>query len=144
MSRPAIIPLLVFSLLVVNARSVAQGTNDFLLGGGLDLIKTDNQKVFDRAQIGFEANYFITRKFSVAAGLEIWTHRENSFAFGSRWYPKDNIFMRFRGLIGENDFSIGAGGAIPLKNNFRLEIMGDFYFESEFAVRAGLAYLIRL
>lgn len=114
-----------------------------MLGGGIDLFKTDNTGAFEKTQVGFEANYFVIRKFSVAAGAEIWTRSEESFAFGFRWYMIDNVFLRCRGLIGENDFSIGAGGAIPLKQNLRLEIVGDFYFEGEFALRTGLAYILR-
>lgn len=124
-------------------RLFSQNSHDFMIGGGFDFIKTDNSKVLDKAQIGFEANYFVTRNFTVTAGVEIWTFRDESFAFGSRWYFMDDFFMRFRGLIGENDFTIGAGGAITLRPNLRLEIIGDFYFEGEFALRTGLAYIIR-
>ncbi len=114
-----------------------------MLGGGFDFIKTDNEKILDKAQFGFEANYFVTRNFTVSAGAEIWTFRDESFAFGTRWYFMDDFFMRFRGLIGENDFTIGGGGAIHLKPNLRLEIIGDFYFKGEFALRTGIAYIIR-
>ena len=114
-----------------------------MIGGGFDVIKTDNDKLFDKLQVGFEANYFVIREFTATAGIEIWTYRDESFVIGSRWYFMDNLYMRFRGLIGENDFSIGAGGAIPLKPNLRLEIVGDFYFEGDFALRTGLAYIIR-
>jgi hypothetical protein len=129
--------------LFLSLSSAAQSTNDFMIGGGFDLLKTDNTEVFEKAQLGLEANYFVIRTFSVTAGVEIWTKSEESFAFGFRWYLMDNIYLRFRGLIGENDFSTGVGGAIPLRKNLRLEIMGDFYFEGEFAVRTGLAYILR-
>lgn len=114
-----------------------------MIGGGLDFLKTDNQDLFKKAQIGFEANYFVIRKFTVTAGVELWTERESSFVFGSRWYLADKFFTRFRGLIGQNDFSIGAGGALPFQKNWRFELIGDFYFKGEFAVRTGVAYVIK-
>lgn len=114
-----------------------------MIGGGFDLIKSDNDKLFDKAQVGLEANYFVTREVTLNAGVELWSNQNESFTFGARWYFVDNFFMRGRGLIGENDFSLGAGGAIHLKPNLRLEIIGDFYFEGDFAVRTGVAYIIR-
>lgn len=114
-----------------------------MIGGGFDFIKTDNSKILDKAQVGIEASYFVITKFSVTAGVEMWTYRDESFAFGTRWYPFTGLFMRFRGLIGENDFNIGVGGAIPMRRNWRIEVIGDYYFDGEFALRTGLAYVIR-
>jgi hypothetical protein len=124
--------------------SFSQSSQDFMLGGGLDLLKTDNEKLFDKAQVGIELNYFVIRKVTLTAGVEIWTRRDESFVFGSRYYFTDHIFARARGLIGENDFSLGLGGAVALKKNLRFELLGDFYFkEGEFALRSGLAYILR-
>ncbi|MBX2961902.1 MAG: hypothetical protein KF687_05265 [Cyclobacteriaceae bacterium] len=134
--------LLFLCLLSLSGSLYAQSSQDFMIGGALDFLKTDNQDLFGKAQIGFEANYFVIRKFTVTAGVDIWTNRDASFVFGSRWYLADKFFTRFRGLIGENDFSIGAGGAIPFQNNWRFEVMGDFYFKGDFAVRGGVAYII--
>lgn len=121
----------------------AQSSGDFMLGAGMDLLKTDNSRLFDKAQIGFELNYFVIRKVSLSAGLEVWTASRESFAFGARYYFTDHIFTRGRALIGVNDFSLGLGGAIPLKKNVRLELAGDFFFEGDFALRAGIGYLLR-
>jgi len=124
--------------------SLAQSTHDILVGGGLDLIKTDNNKLFNKAQVGFEANYFVDRRFAVGAGAEIWTARKNSFVMGARWYANDNIFVRFRGLIGANDAALGMGYAKALKEDWRLEVMGDYYFSAvQFGLRAGVSYVIR-
>lgn len=123
--------------------SFSQSSQDFMLGGGLDLLKTDNEKLFDKAQVGIELNYFVIRKVTLTAGVEIWTRRDESFVFGSRYYFTDHIFARARGLIGENDFSLGLGGAVALKKNLRFELLGDFYFNGEFALRSGLAYILR-
>jgi hypothetical protein len=123
--------------------SFSQSSQDFMLGGGLDLLKTDNEKLFDKAQVGIELNYFVIRKVTLTAGVEIWTRRDESFVFGSRYYFTDHIFARARGLIGENDFSLGLGGAVALKKNLRFELLGDFYFKGEFALRSGLAYILR-
>lgn len=122
----------------------AQSTSDILLGGGLDLIKTDNPGLFEKVQVGFEMNYFVARHFAVGVGGEIWSERRNSFTMGARWYANDNIFVRFRGLIGANDAALGAGYAKNLTEYLRLEAMGDFYIsQPEFAVRVGLAYVIK-
>ncbi|NOT75977.1 MAG: outer membrane beta-barrel protein [Cyclobacteriaceae bacterium] len=135
---------LFFCLTAISFYANAQATNDILIGGGLDVVKTDNVKVFDKAQIGFEANYFIQRRFAIGAGLEIWTRQRNSFVMGVRWYANDNIFLRFRGLIGANDASFGAGYSKPIGKNWRFEALGDFFFDSQrFALRGGLSYVIR-
>ena len=90
-------------LFTVSLYLKAQSTNDFLIAGAMDLIKTDNTKLFNKVQTGVEVNYFIQRNFAVGAGAEIWTQK-NSFMMGVRWYPTDNVFVRFRGLIGVNDW----------------------------------------
>ncbi len=122
----------------------AQSTHDILVSGAIDLIKTDNYKLFDKAQVGFEANYFIERHFAVGAGAEIWTRQRNSFVMGARWYANENIFVRFRGLIGFNDAALGAGWSKAVNENWRLEAIGDYYFNSsQFAFRAGVSYIIK-
>lgn len=122
----------------------AQSTNDIMLSGGMDLIKTDNTDLFSKAQFGIEANYFIVRHFAVGLGGEFWTEQKDSFVMGARWYANDNVFVRFRGLIGANDAAIGGGYAKALTEYLRLEGMGDFYLSStEFGVRIGLSYVIK-
>lgn len=131
------------AMMFVAASVSAQSTNDFLISGGLDLIKTDNNKLFEKAQVGLEVNYFLQRRFSVGAGGEFWSQGRNSFVMGVRWYPADNIFLRFRGLIGINDAALGAGYVKALDKNFRLEGMADLYFaKPDFAIRAGVSYVI--
>ena len=128
----------------VSLISKAQSSHDFLIGGGLDIIKTDNYKVFDKAQLGVEAHYFFQRRFALGAGAEIWTRQKNSFMMGVRWYANDNIFLRFRGLIGANDAALGAGWSKPLSAKVRLEVIGDYYFSSvQFGLRGGIGYVIR-
>ena len=130
-------------LLFIAQLSFSQIAKDFMLGGGLDLIKSDNNSFLDKAQLGVEANYFITRKFTGTVGIEIWTADDFSFVLGARWFPIDEAFVRVRGLVGENDLSIGGGWTKPLNEFWRFEAMGDFYFRGEFAIRAGVAYVIR-
>lgn len=132
------------TLVLISLTSQAQSSNDFMISGGLDLIKTDFNNPFDKAQIGLEANYFVVRNFSAGAGVDIWTDQKSSFVMGARWYPMDHVFVRFRGLIGANDAAVGAGWAKPLNDNWRFEAMGDFFFgQTEFAVRAGVSYIIK-
>ena len=137
--------ILLFVLLVNGANQLsAQSTHDLLVSGALDIFKSDNAKVFDKAQIGLEANYFLLRNFTVGTGVEIWTKQKDSFVLGFRWYAEDHIFFRFRGLIGANDAAIGAGWSKSLSEKWRFETIGDFYFnQSAFALRAGVSYVIR-
>jgi hypothetical protein len=123
----------------------AQSTRDFLVGASFDLIKTDNAKLLDKAQIGLEGHYFVVRQFAVGAGAELWTTGQpSSFTMGARWYPTDKFFVRFRGLIGANDAAAGVGWSHPFKDSFRIEAIGDFYFAAtEVALRIGAAYVIK-
>lgn len=135
---------LVFLSLVFTANiTSAQIGGDFLIGGYADIIKTDNDGFMQKAQFGAEFNYFIDRKFTGTAGIDIWTDDKASFVIGGRWYPVDIFFVRARGLIGENDLSLGAGWNKPFNENWRFEAIADFYFKGEFGIRAGLAYTIR-
>ena len=121
----------------------AQSSNDIMVSGGFDLIKTDYDKAFDKVQLGFEANYFVIRHFSVGAGVEIWSREKNSFVMGMRWYANDNIYVRFRGLIGVNDAAIGAGYSKAINKDWRIDGIGDFYFDAgQFGLRAGVSYII--
>jgi hypothetical protein len=133
-----------FSLLISASISFSQSSNDLMVGGAFDFIKTDIDNILEKAQIGFEVNYFVVRKFTITAGAEFWTDADESFVFGSRYYFTDNFFARARGIIGENDFALGGGMVIPIQNNWRWESMADFYFEGELAIRTGVAYVIPL
>lgn len=121
----------------------AQIARDFLVGGGFDLIKTDNDGFAEKLQLGLEGNYFITRRFTATGGLEFWTGDQVSLVVGTRWFPSDEAFVRLRGLIGTNDLSVGAGWTKPLNESLKFEAIGDFYFSVDFAIRAGLVYVIR-
>jgi hypothetical protein len=141
MIRKPLFTLLVISFSVI---AKAQSTHDVLVGGGMDLIKTDIKSAFNKAQLGFEANYFVVRHFAVGGGAEIWTNNQkNSFMMGMRWYANSHVFMRFRGLIGANDASLGLGYAKPLNNNVLFESMGDFYFKGNFGLRFGLGFILK-
>lgn len=131
-------------LLCCSVVLLAQSTNDLMIGGNADILKSDNKGLFDKAQAGVEANFFVKRNFTVTVGVDSWTERRDSFVYGSRWYFTDHFFSRFRALIGENDFSIGLGGALPLSSHVRLELMGDYYFREQLAVRGGIAYIFKL
>lgn len=122
----------------------AQSNNDIMIGGSLDLIKTDYSNFLDKAQIGLEANYFVVRHFAASGGVELWTNQKSSFMMGMRWYPVDHVFVRARGLIGANDVSLGGGWVKPINDTWRFEAIGDFYIaDTEFAIRAGLSYVIK-
>lgn len=134
--------ILIFLIAVIQ-NTTAQNPNDFLLSGAVDVIRTDITKPFDKVQVGLEVNYFIKTGFAVGAGAELRSQQREAFAIGVRWYPRENIFLRFRTLFGANDVSIGAGWVFPIDRNFRFEALGDLYFERpDFALRGGISYAI--
>ncbi len=133
---------IIFSL-ALQQISIAQSSNDFMIGVALDVLKTDFDAVGDKMQLGVELNYFLQKSFSVTGGLEFWSRGSNSVVIGMRWFPVDNAFLRFRGLIGDNDLSLGFGWSKPLNRNWRFEAMGDYYTSGEFAVRGGIGFVIR-
>ena len=137
--------LLLIGIISASIHLSAQSTKDILIGGSFDLVKTDNIKLFNKAQLGIEAHYFVVRQFAVGAGAEIWTTgQSSSFTMGARWYPTDKFFVRFRGLIGANDATAGVGWSQPFKDKFRIEAMGDFFIGStEIALRVGASYVIK-
>ena len=123
--------------------TIGQSSNDIMVSGGFDLIKTDYKDPFAKAQFGIEANYFVVRHFAVGAGAEIWTKQKDSFVMGMRWYANDNIYVRFRGLIGAYDAAIGAGYSKAINKDWRIDGIGDFYFDAgQFGLRAGVSYII--
>lgn len=129
-------------LLTINSH--AQNSKDLILGINADLIKSNNDGYFEKAQASGEVNYFLLRKFTATGGIEYWTDDDQfSLVIGGRWYPIEEAFIRLRGLIGADDISIGGGWAKPLNENWRVEAMGDVYFNGYIAIRAGFAYIIR-
>ena len=142
MIRKSFLTLLVCSFILIGH---AQSTHDVMVGGGMDVIKSGSDGLLKRAQVGLEAHYFVERHFAVGIGTELWTtNQKSSFMMGMRWYANDHVFLRFRGLIGANDASLGLGYAKPLNQNLRFEILGDFYFgAAAFGLRGGLSYVLR-
>jgi hypothetical protein len=134
--------IFIISLSTIPAISFSQPTRYFLVGANLDLIKSDHDGYFEKWQGGVEVNYFFLKEFSATAGLEIWTREGASAVVGSRWFPVKDAYIRLRGLIGENDVSIGGGWAKPMTENLRFESMADFYFKGNFSIRAGIAYRV--
>ena len=131
-----------FLVFVISAAS-AQIAKDFMMGGAFDLIKTDNDGFLEKIQIGLEGHYFVARQITVSTGVELWSDDDASLALGVRWFPVEEAFIRMRGLIGQNDISIGGGWTKPINDKLKFEAIGDFYFEGEFAIRAGLMYVLR-
>ncbi len=138
-----VIRITILILLVAVNRLAAQEPRDILVALHTDLVKTDQNKLFGKAQIGGEFNYYASHRIAATAGLDVWTGDGVSLLIGMRWYPTDHTFVRLRGLVGANDISLGAGWSKPLNDNLRFEAIGDFYFDVDFAIRAGLSYLIR-
>lgn len=130
---------------LIAASAFSQTVKDIMIGSHLDLIRSDNEGHFKKVQVGAEVNYFFTRKFTATGGFEYWTAGDvTSAVIGARWCPVPEAFIRVRGLIGANDFAIGGGWNMPLKGNWRFEAMGDVYTGGYIAIRAGLAYVIKV
>jgi hypothetical protein len=124
--------------------SSAQIAKDLMAGAHTDLVKSDNDGYFEKIQAGAEVNYFLSRKFTATGGIEYWSQgKQVSFVMGGRWYPISDAFVRMRGLIGANDFSLGAGWAKPMDERWRFEAMADLYIRGDIAIRAGMMYVIR-
>ena len=134
-----------FALLFFSQTTQAQ----YLVSFGVDAYKTDNRDPFefvDKAQFGVELNYFLIRQLSLTAGLEYWTAPERvSVIPGMRLYPIDPVFVRFRPLIsGEVDYAAGVGYARKITDEWRVEVMGDHYFErGTAALRVGVGYRLK-
>lgn len=121
----------------------AQVAKDIMIGTNIDLIKTDNNTFLGKSQIGMEGNYFFSHKFAGTGGFDLWTDDGLSLIAGLRWYPAEETFVRFRALAGaKNDLSLGGGWTQPINGNWRFEAIGDFYFSIDFAIRAGVVYVI--
>jgi len=134
--------IIVTVILLAAAATKAQSSGDMLVGAGLDFLKSNNTGFGNQVQLGAEFNYFINGEFTATAGFENWTAGTTSLVIGGRFYIQNNIFARIRGIIGDNDISIGGGYSHEINKHWRLEAMGDIYFEGDFALRGGVAYLL--
>ncbi|HLW20545.1 MAG TPA: hypothetical protein VKX33_09485 [Cyclobacteriaceae bacterium] len=121
-----------------------QAEGSFLLSGGVDLARTDAPGVIRRYQMAAELNYFHLHSLSFSGGYEFNYDRANHVTLGSRFYPIEPVFVRVRGLLGENsDIALGAGYSHNFSYRFRLEGMADYYAVSNVAgLRVGLGFLI--
>ena len=132
----------VFSVLfaIITTLSFGQRAKQFMLGVQADLIKSDNDGLFDKMQGWFEGSYYASRKFAVTAGAEGWSgHQGAILTIGARFCPIDEAFIRVRALP-QKSYSIGAGFTKPLSENVRVEAMADFYWGGQIAIRGGVAY----
>ena len=131
--------------LCIGSAAYAQSSNNIMIGGGLDLFKTDNNGIGEKAQIGLELNYFVVSKMALTGGVDFWNPGPTNLILGMRFYPVKPLFLRFRGLIRDNsDLSLGMGYSHALNKNWRLEGSGDYYFnQREFGLRMGVAYIFR-
>lgn len=133
--------LLLALFLLSSTACYSQFKGDLIIGLQTDLIKTNNSGYFQRSQTGAEGNYFLHKKFSATGGIEYWSgNRQLSLTTGARWYPIEDAFIRFRGLLGANDFAVGGGWSMPVKENLRFEALSDFYFAGHITIRVGFTY----
>ncbi|MEX2593389.1 MAG: hypothetical protein WD426_11490 [Anditalea sp.] len=121
-----------------------QAAGSFLVSGAMDLAKTDAPGLIRRFQLGSELNYFYLHSLSFSGGYEFNYNRPNHVTLGSRFYPLEPVFIRFRGLVGnKSDIAVGAGYTYNISYRFRLEGMVDYYAISQVAgLRVGIGFLI--
>jgi hypothetical protein len=132
---------------LITASSFSQIAKDYSVGTNLDLIRSDNDGYFEKAQASVEVNYFLFRKLTATAGAEYWTRNQQaSLVMGGRWFPVKEAFLRLRGLIGSNDIALGGGWSKPLKpeSNWYFESMADVYIIHGYVtIRAGVVYVVK-
>ncbi|MDN5216238.1 hypothetical protein QQ020_29490 [Fulvivirgaceae bacterium BMA12] len=134
---------LLTAFLVISQLTQAQSKGSFLLGVGMDLYRTDNTGFAERSQVGLEGNYFFSSQFSGTVGFDFWSGRQTFFVLGGRFYPVDPVFIKLKGLIGDNsDVALGMGYQRGIGGNFNFEGGMDFYFDpGDLGIRLGLSYL---
>lgn len=134
---------LLFGILLLSISFSVSAQRKLLVGGGMDVYRTDNTNPFKKTQFGMEVNYFILKNITLSGGMDVWSDPNATFlTFGTRIYPVKPLFIRFRGLVkDEVELSIGSGYGIPLGKKFWVELASDYYFEQkELGLRAGLAF----
>jgi hypothetical protein len=136
MRRPVLSILFAFFTTVC----FSQRARTFMISVHADLIKSDNDGLFEKMQGGLEGSYYASRKFAVTAGAEGWSgyHRIVP-AFGARFCPIDEAFVRVR-VLPQKGYSLGGGFAKPLSEKVRIEAMADFYWGGQIAIRGGVTY----
>ncbi|AEL25073.1 hypothetical protein [Cyclobacterium marinum] len=132
------------TILTTEQIKAQQAGGSFLVSTGVDLIRTDLNKILERAQFGAEVNYFYLHQLSFSGGYEYNINHPNQVTAGLRYYPLEPVFLRARALLGNGaDFGLGAGYTYNLSYRMRLEGMTDYYVQRKaIGLRVGLAILI--
>ncbi len=140
-SKTLLLIVLVTFFAILSGRAQSKGA--IQVSAGFDLYKTDNIGFAEKTQTTIEGNYFFTKNFTGTFGAEFWSARRSFLVLGTRFYPIDPIFIKFRALIGRNtDASLGMGYQRSLSGNFKFEGGMDYYFDpGELGIRVGLAYV---
>ncbi len=132
--------LIMFFLLFNFDLCFSQRTQQVMVAVHADLIRSDNEGVFEKMQGGFEGSFYPMSLIAVTAAVEWWTQADDPIlVLGVRVCPIDEAFIRMRWLSSKEG-SLGAGFAKPLSGRIRLEAMADYYLEGYLAIRGGVAY----
>ncbi|SHM40287.1 hypothetical protein SAMN04488057_101336 [Cyclobacterium lianum] len=145
-TRAFLLSAMLLLLLGGISRSHAQqAAGSFLISSGLDLVRTDIQGIFQKAQLGAEVNYFHLHQLSFSGGFEYNTAGANQITGGLRFYPLEAAFIRARALVGNNaDLGLGAGYTYNITYRMRLEGIADYYVQNQtLGARITLAVLIK-
>lgn len=104
---------------------------------------------------GLEANFFIEDRFAFTVGYDFYSldngnSRSNlsSIAMGSRIYPTDYFFLRYKTNLNTkfnsvNDFMLGGGYDIYIADNIFVEPILDYHLiRKGFGIRFALGILL--
>ncbi len=144
MKKYSLIGFCIACLAMSNAAKGQQAAGSFLISTKADIVRADLDGLFQRFQFTGELNYFYLHNLSFSGGYEYNVNQPNQVSGGIRFYPLEPLFIRARGLMGNNaDIALGLGYTYNITYRFRLEGMFDYYVQQEaLGLRAGMALLI--
>lgn len=130
-----------FILLIVATPLLAQVNQKWNVGVFTDIVRSENEGMFEHVQAALEVNYQVIKPLSVTSGFEFWTHTSGpGFIAGVRYYPHKNIFARVRRIFFINTLAVGAGWKKPIGKHLNFEAMVDYYHDETVALRVGMSY----
>ena len=135
--------LLLPLLLLISLNCLGQIKGDLLFEGGFDVIKSDIQSAFNKAQFGAELGYFLSGELAISGGLELWSEESASLLIGARYALNDKIYLKGRVLLGADKISLGGGYSFFFSEKVRFNAGAEVYHTGELALRVSSMWTIR-
>lgn len=142
MKKHILTATLLFLIIVVNAQenTARWGAGIYADVARTAYVRNGERGILEGYQAGLEANYDVSKRVALTAGIEVWGPREGvGLVGGVRYYPLQNIFVRARAIGLINQTAIGAGWKKSIGNSWNLEFMADYYLGESVAARVGLS-----